>query len=194
MVFVDPLVFPLIPLAIWGGGRNGGGTKFVGGGGMLISGGGGFKTPLGGGAACGGGGGGIPTPNPLGADGSFSSSEFKSVKSKSHKFNGRVIFFTSSSQWSSFSDFLTSTGFLISWSILEDLEISPRLLLLASPSFAFEISPVKSLSQITCCFSSTVGLEGRLFSFCVKSLTVWSRFNCNKSFLSSFSASVGKIH
>lgn len=53
---------------------------------------------------------------------SLSSSERKSVKSKSHSVNGLVIFFTNSSQCSSFSDFFGS-GFLISWSLLGDLII-----------------------------------------------------------------------
>lgn len=52
---------------------------------------------------------------------SLSSSARRSVKSKSHSVNGRVIFFISSSQCSSFSDFFGS-GFRISWSLLGDLK------------------------------------------------------------------------
>lgn len=68
-------------------------------------------------------------------------------------------------------------------------EMSPLLLLLAKPSLAFEIKP--DISPIRFGFSSC-GLIGILLSFCVKSLTVWSRFSCNSSFLSSFSDSMWK--
>lgn len=46
----------------------------------------------------GGGGGGTVLPRPRGNDSSLSSSECKSVKSKSHNVNGLIIFFTNSSQ------------------------------------------------------------------------------------------------
>lgn len=71
----------------------------------------------------GGGGGGTEPPRPRGIKSSLSSSERRSVKSKSHNVNGLVIFFTNSSQCSSFSDFFGS-GFLISWSLLGDLKYS----------------------------------------------------------------------
>lgn len=118
-----------------------------------------------------GGGGGTDPPKPRGIKSSLSSSVQRSVKSKSHNVSGRVIFFISSSQCSSFSDFFGS-GFLISWSLLGDLrfkkskdciawvgemrvsiikcehqthlEMSPLLLLFARPSLAFEISPLIS--------------------------------------------------
>lgn len=76
---------------------------------------------IGGGIPIGGGGGGTDNPpKPRGIKSSLSSSECRSVKSKSHSVNGRTIFFTNSSQCNSFSDFFGS-GFLISWSLLGDL-------------------------------------------------------------------------
>lgn len=87
---------------------GGGGSKLV------------FIAFIGGGIPIGGGGGGTDPPRPRGNKSSLSSSGRRSVKSKSHKVNGRVIFFISSSQCSSFSDFFGS-GFLISWSLLGDL-------------------------------------------------------------------------
>lgn len=76
---------------------------------------------MGGGIPMGGGGGGTANPpKPRGIMSSLSSSECRSVKSKSHSVNGRTIFFTSSSQCNSFSDFFGS-GFRISWSLLGDL-------------------------------------------------------------------------
>lgn len=76
---------------------------------------------IGGGIPIGGGGGGtVNPPKPRGIKSSLSSSECRSVKSKSHSVNGRTIFFTNSSQCNSFSDFFGS-GFLISWSLLGDL-------------------------------------------------------------------------
>lgn len=68
---------------------------------------------IGGGMPIGGGGGGTDPPRPRGIRSSLSSSERRSVKSKSHNVNGRVIFFISSSQCNSFSDFFGS-GFRIS--------------------------------------------------------------------------------
>lgn len=189
---LDPFIYRLI----------GGGTRFIDGGanGFIIIGGGIF--PIG------GGGGGMDVPMPRGAKSSLSSVDSKSVKSKSHNFNGRVIFRINSSQCNSFSDFFGS-GFLISWSLLGDLiafelrlfneakqyfvvnwiyrAISPLLLLFARPSLAFEINPV--ISPMRFCTFSSCGLIGKLLSFCVRSLTVWSRFNCSKSFFSSLSES-----
>lgn len=92
---------------------------FMGGGHTMCAGGiigGGMPPPNG------GGGGGTPAPKPRGANTSFSSSEFKSVKSRSQRLSGRIILRTSSSQCSSFSDFFGST-FLTSWSKLDELEI-----------------------------------------------------------------------
>lgn len=203
--FKSPLhwSFWLTPLCIGAIWFIGGGGKFIIGGGITMP-----DIPI-------GGGGGGPTPRPRGAKSSTSSSICRSVKSRSHNRNGRDIFLTSSSQCNSFSDFFGSC-FLISWSTLGDLlkrerkkaifycwlldqgismncyrEMSPLLLLLANPSLAFEISP--DMSPIRFGFSSC-GLIGKLLSFCVKSLTVWSRFSCNRSFLSSFSDSMqGKL-
>lgn len=62
--------------------------------------------------------------------------------------------------------------------------MSPLLLLFASPSLAFEISPVMSKIRLGL---SSCGLIGRLLSFWVRSLTVWSRFRFSKSFFSSVS-------
>lgn len=80
-----------------------------------------FIAFIGGGIPIGGGGGGTDPIPPRGKRSSLSSSERRSVKSKSHNVNGRVIFLISSSQCSSFSDFFGS-GFRISWSLLGDLK------------------------------------------------------------------------
>lgn len=93
--------------------RTFGGTRLVDGGarGFIIGGG---TFPIG------GGGGGMQLPIPRGAKSSLSSADNKSVKSKSHNFNGLIIFLINSSQCNSFSDFFGSC-FLISWSLLGEL-------------------------------------------------------------------------
>lgn len=105
---------------VGGGGKCGGGIFPLNGGGPIPD--------IGGGIPIGGGGGGTAPPKPRGAKTSFSSSSFRSVKSRSHSLRGREIFRTNSSQCSSFSDFLGST-FLISWSVLGDLKKLQELLL-----------------------------------------------------------------
>lgn len=70
------------------------------------------------------------------------------------------------------------------------LGISPLLLLFANPSLAFEINPDISLTmRFEDFWSSSLGLLKGLLSFCVKSLTLCSRFNCRNTFSSSFSFS-----
>lgn len=70
------------------------------------------------------------------------------------------------------------------------LEMSPLLLLFAKPSLAFEINPDISLTiRFDDLWSSSLGLLKGLLSFCVKSLTFCSRFNCRNTFSSSFSFS-----
>lgn len=111
------IVFPLVVASFVFGPFTcrilGSGTRFVRGGanGLIIGDG---AHPIG------GGGGGIQFPIPRGAKSSLSSSDNKSVKSKSHNFNGLVMFFINSSQCNSFSDFFGSC-FLISWSLLGEL-------------------------------------------------------------------------
>lgn len=90
----------------------------------------------GGGIPIGGGGGGTEFPRPRGVISSISSSARKSVKSKSHSVNGRVIFLTSSSQCNSFSDFFGS-GFLIS--LLGDLKMHSTNRLAAEETIWFSI-------------------------------------------------------
>lgn len=112
-LIVLPLVVASAGLGPFTCRKLGGGARFVGGGanGFIIGGG----TLL-----IGGGGGGIQLPIPRGAKSSLSSADSKSVKSRSHNFNGLVMFLINSSQCSSFSDFFGSC-FLISWSLLGDL-------------------------------------------------------------------------
>lgn len=131
-----------------------------------------------------GGGGGIDEPhNPRGIKTFISSSSVKSLKSKSQSMRSRSIFFTNSSQCSSISDFFGS-GFLRSFSTVA--LTSPLFLLFSSSSLAFDISP--DISPMRLGFSSC-GLNGKLLNFCVKSLTVCSRFSWRRSFMSSFSVS-----
>lgn len=74
--------------------------------------GGGIGLSIGGGARIGGGGGTLPVASP-GIVSFISSSGRKSVKSRSHKVNGRTIPLRMPSQCNSFSDFFGS-AFLIS--------------------------------------------------------------------------------
>lgn len=85
--FIEPfneltLLVRLPPYPYMGGGAKLGGI--IGGGAMA--------------PPSGGGGGGIPAPKLRGASTSFSSSSLRSVKSRSQRFRGLVIFLTSSSQ------------------------------------------------------------------------------------------------
>lgn len=91
----------------------------------------------------GGGGGGTPFEMLAGDSISTSSSLLRSVKSKSQSESGRFIQCTNSSQWSSVSDFFTSTS-LGTFSLVGLFKTSCFDFDFASPSFALEISPVMS--------------------------------------------------
>lgn len=123
--------------------KGGSGPWGSGGGSLALNGrGGGVRmSPVGG--AIGGGGGGIPFVTLADPSTSISSSEFRSVKSRSQSASGLFNFFTSSSQCSSFSDFFVSCS-LGRLSPVGDFSTSAFDFDFARPSFAFDISPLMS--------------------------------------------------
>lgn len=151
----------------------------TGGGALLFKGGGGGAHML---PINGGGGGGIPFVAAAGANMSVSSSLPKSVKSMSHKLRGRLSEFISSSHRSSFSDFFASI--FGTFSDVGLLRTSTLDFDLASPSLAFDISPVMSPIRLILFSSDGLWRTFWLASFCVKSLTVFSLFSCNNKFRS----------
>lgn len=124
--------------------NNGGGAWGAGGGSLAPRGGGGGARAPPGVGTMGGGGGGTPLVTFTGPRTSTSSSELRSVKSRSQSSRGRFSFLTNSSQCNSFSDFFASWGFVGRLSPVGDFNTSAFDLDLARPSFAFEINPLMS--------------------------------------------------
>lgn len=129
-------IFRLMP-------KGSGGPWGSGGGNLAFNGGGGGARTSPAEGTIGGGGGGTPFVTLVDPSTSISSSEFRSVKSRSQRESGLFSFFTSSSQCSSFSDFFVSCS-LGRLSPVGDFNTSAFDFDFARPSFAFEISPLMS--------------------------------------------------